>query len=199
MNLAKRFHMYYSRKCLLSWKSISLIYQAIQKYGYSNFSLEILEYCDPSDLIIREQYYIDLLNPKYNICKKAGSCFGRIFSKETRAKISLLAQGRNHSEGTKSKLREARLGVKSSEETRAKLSTIQSTRLKDPNPGREVKVTDIQSGEINIYNSTRSTAKELGTTHTTIRNYIKNKKLFPPRPRGMPGAPCGGGCISINL
>lgn len=40
------------------------------KYGDSNFSLDIIEYYEPSVLIAREQYYIDLLKSKYNILKK---------------------------------------------------------------------------------------------------------------------------------
>lgn len=50
-----------------------LIYKSLLKYGYSNFKLEILEYCDLSDVIKREQYYINNLNPEYNILKLAGS------------------------------------------------------------------------------------------------------------------------------
>jgi len=46
-----------------------MIYKALLKYGYSKFSLEILEYCDPKDLTKREQYYLDLLKPNYNILK----------------------------------------------------------------------------------------------------------------------------------
>jgi hypothetical protein len=33
---------------------------------------EILEYCEPSKVLEREQYYIDLLKPEYNILKTAG-------------------------------------------------------------------------------------------------------------------------------
>jgi len=39
---------------------------------------EILEVCSKEDCIKREQYYIDKLKPKYNICKIAGSSAGRI-------------------------------------------------------------------------------------------------------------------------
>jgi hypothetical protein len=59
------------------------------KYGYSTFSLEILEYCEISKVIDpcgprtrvlgpqgREQYYMDLLKPEYNILQKAGSIVG---------------------------------------------------------------------------------------------------------------------------
>jgi group I intron endonuclease len=54
----------------------SIINNSLLKYGYCNFSLDILEYCESSILIKREQYYIDTLNPEYNILKIAGSSFG---------------------------------------------------------------------------------------------------------------------------
>src|SRR4051794_20615442 len=69
------------------------ICNALLKYGYSKFSVEILEYCDSMDLIKREQYYIDLLKPEYNILKIAGSRLGSIHSEETRAKIALSLMG----------------------------------------------------------------------------------------------------------
>lgn len=36
-------------------------------YGYEQFNLEILEYCDKNIIIEPEQYYIDLLRPKTRI------------------------------------------------------------------------------------------------------------------------------------
>lgn len=54
---------------------------------YSNFSLEILEYCDKSILLKREQYYFNLLNPPYNILKIAGSSLGHKLTEETKNKI----------------------------------------------------------------------------------------------------------------
>jgi len=47
-----------------------VINKALLKYGYSNFKLEILEYCDKSVNIEREQHYIDLLKPEYNTLKQ---------------------------------------------------------------------------------------------------------------------------------
>lgn len=46
-----------------------MIYRALLKYSYSNFSLDILEYCELDVLIEREQYYINILKPEYNILK----------------------------------------------------------------------------------------------------------------------------------
>lgn len=64
-----------------------IISLAIIKYGLGAFSLEILEYCAPYEAIIREQHYLDLLNPEYNILKIAGSSLGFKHSEKTIAKM----------------------------------------------------------------------------------------------------------------
>jgi len=74
-------------------KRKSYIFSALIKYGYSNFTLEILEYCDKLKVIEREQFYIDLLSPKYNLLKVAGSRFGIKHSDDTRKKMSLSQKG----------------------------------------------------------------------------------------------------------
>jgi hypothetical protein len=74
-------------------KRKSYIFSAIIKYGYSNFTLEIIEYCDKLKVIEREQFYIDLLRPKYNLLQVAGSRFGTKHSDETRKKMSLSQKG----------------------------------------------------------------------------------------------------------
>jgi group I intron endonuclease len=61
-----------------------LIHKALLKYRYSNFSFEILEYCEPKKCIEREQYYLDLLKPEYNILKNAGSPLGFKHSEESK-------------------------------------------------------------------------------------------------------------------
>jgi group I intron endonuclease len=56
---------------------------ALLKYGYSNFRLEILEYCEKKETVSREQHYFDLFKPEYNILKVAGSTLGFRHSQET--------------------------------------------------------------------------------------------------------------------
>lgn len=46
-----------------------------------------MEYCEPDVCIEREQYYIDLYKPEYNILKLAGSRLGYTHTKETLAKL----------------------------------------------------------------------------------------------------------------
>lgn len=56
VNLSRRFINYYSLSYISKVKSHLTISRALIKYGYSNFKLEILEYCDVSDLLKREQH-----------------------------------------------------------------------------------------------------------------------------------------------
>ena len=71
-NLYNRFLNYLNPSYLKRTEN-SRIGRSILKYGYSNFSLSILEYCNKVDLTVREQYYFDKLNPVYNILKIAGA------------------------------------------------------------------------------------------------------------------------------
>ena len=56
--------------------------------------MEILEYCAASKCIEREQYYLDLLTPEYNILKVAGSSLGRKHSYEAKAKMRVITSER---------------------------------------------------------------------------------------------------------
>lgn len=71
-NIYNRFLNYYN-PAYLKRAPNSIIGKAILKYGYSNFTLTILEYCDKANLTAREQYYLDNLKPVYNILKIAGA------------------------------------------------------------------------------------------------------------------------------
>lgn len=48
-----------------------LLQNAYNKYGIESFNYIILELCDIDSLLIREQYWLDNLNPEYNISKFA--------------------------------------------------------------------------------------------------------------------------------
>jgi group I intron endonuclease len=92
IDLSNRFKKYFSLSYLKTRDSL-IISRALIKYGYLNFSVTILEYCKITDLLSREQYYFDKLNPKYNILKVAGSSLNHRHSEETKAKISKSLKG----------------------------------------------------------------------------------------------------------
>jgi hypothetical protein len=119
VNLSKRIRQYYSLRFLESevLKNKSMIYRSIIKYGYSSFSLEILEYCAADKCLEREQYYLDILQPEYNILHLAGSRLGTKHSEETIAKF----KQRKHSEETIARLSAAAQGRQHSPETKAKI------------------------------------------------------------------------------
>ncbi len=85
VNISVRMYTYYSLRCLA--KSNRPIDRALLKYGFSKFILEILEYGDKNNVIIREQYYMDLLKPEYNIAEIAGSTLGYKHTPESLAKM----------------------------------------------------------------------------------------------------------------
>lgn len=57
-------------------------------HGLSNFKIAILEFCNPDDCIKREQFYLDALEPEYNICKIANSTLGTKMSNEAIEKLA---------------------------------------------------------------------------------------------------------------
>jgi len=188
IDLRTRLYIYYSVKRISN--SNMVIYKALQKYGYSNFSLEILEYCEPDQAILKEQKYIDLLKPGYNINPTAGSSLGYkhssetmeklrnrdysfIHNEETRLKLSVTATGRELSEETKAKISAARRGIKLSVETRAKLSAATAAVH-----GVAVEVTNIKTGDTVQYSTMTEAGVALGVSRTSIKKAIQLGKIF---------------------
>ena len=86
--LHKRFAQYFNINHLLKNTSMN-IYRALLKHGYSNFSLEIIEYCEVSDLLIKEKHYWDKYTPEYNIAQDpTAPMSGRTHSEETKQILS---------------------------------------------------------------------------------------------------------------
>jgi len=68
---------------------------AWNKYGEESFYFGILEPVeDKEDLIAREQYWMDLLGPQYNICPTAGSLLGVKHTEEFKQKVSEALKGK---------------------------------------------------------------------------------------------------------
>ena len=124
IDLSKRFIRYFNVSYLNNRNTL-IISRALIKYGYSNFSLEILEYCNVEDLTKREQYYFDKLNPKYNTLKIAGSSSGHKLTEETKMKISKSLKG------VYTKEKSALYGNTHTEETK-KLMSLKKTKENNP-------------------------------------------------------------------
>ena len=87
-NLRKRFSEYFNDNYLIKDNCMQIC-RALLKYGYSNFSLTIIDYCEPEKCIQREKYYIDL-GSEYNTIKDPTlpPMSGRKHLEETKTKIS---------------------------------------------------------------------------------------------------------------
>lgn len=182
-NLAIRLRSYYNSKELE--RNSRPIKNALLKYGHSNFSLEILEHCPVVSLIEREQFYIDLLIPEYNILKKAYSVLGykhtqetikklkeKIISPEHKKILSAIHMGKVVNEDTRRKLAAATADYRKrnplSEKALANLRI--KTTLRE---GVSVSVLNIQTDEIKFFTNQTEAGVFLGISRQAVYNAIK--------------------------
>ncbi|KAH9865936.1 hypothetical protein IAQ61_008524 [Plenodomus lingam] len=124
------------------------------KNGYSNFKLEILEYCELDVILKREQYYIDLFNPEYNILKIAGSFRGFKHSNDTKMIMSLKKKDNIISD-----------------EIRLKIATTLSK-------GVNIIVKNHATGEISSFISIRKAAEFIGIHHSYLAKTLNLKEFY---------------------
>lgn len=151
--------------------------------------MEILEYCRADELIKREQYYLDTLNPEYNILKYAYSLLGYKHTPENIAKFKL----KKVSQELKDILSSVHSGKEVSQETRDKLS-IAITNYKKNNPlsqealanitaktvereGVPVILLNTQTNEELEFPTLTKAGEYLSIKRQAIRNAIKRKSL----------------------
>jgi group I intron endonuclease len=183
VNLTKRLGSYFNINELN--RNSRPIQDALLKYGYKNFTLEILEYCPKTKLIEREQFYLDLLIPEYNILKYAYSLLGFKHSQETLEKLKAKVISPEHKEILSS----IHKGKLVSEETRNKLAAATASYRKD-NPltpealadikaktiareGVSVSVLNTQTNEVKEFTNQTEAGKFIGVTRQSIYNAIK--------------------------
>lgn len=170
--------------------------RSFNKYGEDNFIFYTIEECSNDKLIEREQYYIDKLIPKYNICRIAGSSLGTKRTKETRRKLSESHKGqkawnkgiprtseeienqRNKIIGKPSK----RKGTTISKESRLKMSLAQKGKVLSKehkqNLSKRIKEYDLEGNYITTHNSLTEAAKSINSIHTNLCRAMKNNKKF---------------------
>ena len=81
-----------------------LLQRAYCKYGEACFIFVTLETCSIDQLTIKEQYWIDILKPEYNLAPVAGSMLNYKHTEEARANMAAAHIGKpHHSEEEKAK------------------------------------------------------------------------------------------------
>jgi group I intron endonuclease len=165
IDLGRRFREYYRYDLLANKRANSIIHRALLKYGYSFFSVEVLEYCNKEETFTREQFYLDLLKPAYNIYKSAGVYAGYKHSDEIRREMSESRRGVNNSFYGKKHTDEAKLAIR----------TAALNRDKYPVPGIIVDITDLETNITTSYDSIRKAAKDIGSDLKTILRREKSQ------------------------
>lgn len=183
VNLAKRLGSYYNKKELS--RNPRPILDALLKYGYNNFTLEILEYCPKTKVLEREQFYLDLLLPEYNILKHAYSLLGfkhsqesieklkaKIISPEHKEILSQVHKGKLVSEVTKKKLAAATASYrKNNPLTPEALANIKAKTL--AREGVSVEVLNTETNEVKGFTNQTEAGVFLGVTRQAVYNAIK--------------------------
>jgi len=164
-DISKRFKNYFNFSYIKS-KDSFIISRALLKYGYSNFSVTILEYCDKSNLIVREQYYFNKLNPQYNILKIAGSSTGFKHSPETLLKF----KNRKLNPEALANLKRSKAGLAPSSPLR-KINHMLAT-------GHVTTVINNKDNVVKVYESIRAAAKDIGVSRQTLSKYVNKDKLL---------------------
>lgn len=90
LNLGRRLGSYFNKSSLIKSKTMRIC-RSLLKYGYSEFTLVILEYVNGqplSELIARENFYIQKYNPQLNVLKVAGIPPIPVYTAQMRRRLS---------------------------------------------------------------------------------------------------------------
>ena len=210
INLSKRFRKYFTLSYLKNRNSL-VISRALLKYGYANFSISVLEYCNKDKLNEKEQYYIDTLNPVYNTLKIAGSSSGYKHTQESKDKRSKILKGvytgtksllygRTHRDDTKDLMSLSKKGINNP--LYGKIHTNETKELmrqkalgRQHLPSTLEKMSKVSGNPVNIYEkcsnegfklignfiSARKAGLFLGISGTTIIKYMHSGEIFKDR------------------
>lgn len=191
-NLRTRFLQYFNSNYLQRNKNM-LISRALIKHGYKNFSIEILENCEVTDLLKREKYFIDLIKPCYNISQDpTAPMLGCIHSDETRKKMSVphaghFKKGKDHpqfgknlSDEVKKKKSDAMSGEKNHLFGKTGDNHPRFGKAKPfgtGKPSQQISVFDKDTNETTIYDSISAAARALKINQAQISKYfIRNQQ-----------------------
>jgi group I intron endonuclease len=155
----------------------SKLQNSFNKHGINNFEFIILESkIEREKLIEREQFYIDKLNPQYNISKIADRpTYGTVKSKEWKKNHSIFMKKLNKSENYINPMKNKIV----SNETKNKIRKLLIGNYNDS--ARNVKlnweiVKNIRNDFINFNFSVKDLAKKYNVCKLTILNVLNNQR-----------------------
>ncbi|MDA3779449.1 MAG: NUMOD3 domain-containing DNA-binding protein [Bacteroidales bacterium] len=148
------------------------LFYSLKKYGWGEHKFEIICECDIDNLNKLETYFIkfyDTFNTEHGMNLINGGA-RKMFSDESKKKMSYNAKNRKYSKETRAKLSNALKGIKRSEETLKKMSLCK-TGLKHTNETK-LKISKNKSGTYEIYDNNNK------LFHKVHGNIKKELKLF---------------------
>lgn len=99
------------------------------KHGHDSLLFEVVEeVVNLNELLEREQFWMNTLNPQFNHCKSARNRLGSKHSEETRKKISESNKGKKMPKEWKELMKKIHVGRKNSPEVKAKMSAAYKPR-----------------------------------------------------------------------
>lgn len=151
---------------------------------YGGLVFKTLQICSVNDLIKTEQYYIDTLNPFFNICRVAGATYGQ--------KPWL---GKKHTDETKKKISESNIKTKAVAKNEKWLT--RNKRISDRMKGNKIwlgrthkkETIENRVGSLNpnskkvlfgdkVFNTVKEAASSFGVGSPAIVNAIKRGNLI---------------------
>lgn len=171
------------KNCKVGAKKRSYFHQAIMKYGWESFSVDVLESFPNLDkakdnemLLQREAFYIKQYNSTdkkfgYNLCEYSNDGTGKPLSEEHKNKIRIANTGRVFPKEFGEKIRKLKLGKPFSEEHKNNLSLSKIGKKRGPhseshkNKLREVNVGKKMSSESRYKMSQANLGKKLSDEH----------------------------------
>ena len=146
--------------------------EAWNDYGETQFDYEVLEELEITEnlkdqLFDREQYWINIIEPEYNILPAAGSTLGYHHTEETKRKISETTTGVKKSVEHSRHISEGQKGKILTEEHKKKLSQAAKNR-------KSMSHYSIISIDGVIYNSLKEATEKTGIKYNTIQKRLKN-------------------------
>jgi len=145
---------------------------AMVKYGLSHFAFVILEYCLSSDVLKREQHYLDILfslpaNLRYNFARFAEAPF----------------KGLTHTPESKALISDAKIGANNPMSCITPTNAFQSGANnpmygKLPANAMTIYICSLDNVPVQTFSSQVAAAKWLGVSNITVSTYIKSGKVF---------------------
>lgn len=164
-----RHHKYQLRK---NKHHSNYLQRSWNKYGKDVFILEVIEFCDSSICIEREQYWLDLLKPKYNSVLIASSNLGYKHRQESKNKMSESKKG--NTPWNKGK----KIGSNYKKDSfNKRKKTMAKNRTWSGRPKVQIQVTD-ENNKKEVFSSISLASKQLNIDVSIISIYSKKNKTY---------------------